>query len=339
VEPTSHHAVAAEDSGRARVRYAVVGSSELGARALWAAARPDCGYEIAALHPSRASFESYSALLASGAIDAVYLGIPGGRSFDYALAALGAGVHVLCDELPSASAGQWNALARAARSHSVPAVLSTRSEHACVHRAASALARSDHLGALRSFSVVACTRRIETDSLVLECLGTARRVFGAEPDAVIAVSRSLYPSVLSVALHFAPDCLAFIACGFDRDPCLRYDIAACEGDVRVVAGPGCSGSDELFATVAGVRLERRFPRGDAFGSALARFASDLCEGVVPHTGSRAEADARMLAAIARVGASGTSVSLKSTAFEPVVARPARKRAPRIGGPSWVVQSQ
>jgi predicted dehydrogenase len=334
-----------EGSGRARLRYGVVGSSEVGARALWAAARAGCDYEISAIHPSRASFDSYRALLGSGVVDAVYLGIPGARSFDYALAALGAGVHVLCDELPSANGAQWSALARATRSRSAPPVLSTRSEHACIHRAATALARSEGFGSLRAFSAVACTRRIESDSLVLECLNAARRAFGAEPDAVVGVSRSLFPSVLSVALHFPPDCLAFIACGFDRDPCLRYDVSASEGDVRVVSAPGSSGSDELFATVAGVRLERRFARGDALGDALASFARDLSDGTALGIASRAQADARILDAIERAGASGSSVRLKASPFEPVGGRTARRHAPGAraaqssSAASWAAQSQ
>jgi predicted dehydrogenase len=63
------------------------------------------------------AFGDYDALLGSGEVDAVYIGIPHGLHFEYASRALRAGIHVVCEKPLTMTAAEAEELGRLARAH------------------------------------------------------------------------------------------------------------------------------------------------------------------------------------------------------------------------------
>jgi hypothetical protein len=279
------------------VRFGVLASSEVASRALCAGARARSEYQVGAILPVDASVRSYGRLLESAAIDAIYLGAGVARAFDYALAAVASGVHVLFEDMPTATPDEWDALACVTQMHEPPSLLASGPMVAQANRAASAIARSGRLGVLRWYSAVACTRDGDLPTLVLECVNRARELFDADPIEVLAVDRCENPRVLSVALRFTHDQLAFVSCGFERPTSFRHDIAGTEGDVKVSSTPS-SDSDEILANISGVSRRHRVERSSGLESALSQFAHDIRYKPLRHsTPEMARSNARILNAI------------------------------------------
>lgn len=294
-----------------QLRYACVGSLDQTTEALCAAARPESEFEMTAVLSRGASFASYSNLLGNPALEAIYLGMTPTRAFPYVRAAVDAGLHVLCEAMPSASAADWDALALAAAAQPKPPYFGCRSLLEPAHRAARSLGCSGKLGELRSFSAVWCARETDTDSLVLECLRHARDFFQEEPTEVLAASRSVTSCATSVVVKFRSDRLGVLACGFDAQPSFRYDLSASCGELRLLSAPTESSADEVAATIAGVSLETRFPHAGGFGFAVDQFTRDVRTARVPSSLAReAHANARMLEAIECASREERSVRLK-----------------------------
>ncbi len=291
-----------------RVRFGVVAPSALAAEALWAVARPGSDSEVAAIQSENASFDSYRALLADTTIDAVYLGFCAPRLTRYVAAALEAGVHVLCEEAPAASLGEYEAMARAARRHASNAIVACRGALSPVHRSAADLAQARLLGDLQLFSAVACSPRANPDVLAAACMSQARRIFQDEPCQVLSTTRCAQTAYVSVALRFPGDRLAVFACGAAPRASLRYDVVGSHGQLRVRSSSADRGHDELSTTLSGVTTRRYFPRADAFAAELARFSASLFtrSALAPKL-RETHANARILAAIGRASRQGRSV--------------------------------
>lgn len=296
---------------QSRVRFGVVASSALAAEALRAAARPGSDSEVVAIQVEDAPFDGYRELLASAAIDAVYLGSCAPRLLSYVVAAIEAGVHVLCEEPPAACPSDYEALARAARGHASKPIVACRRTLSPVHRTAADLVDSRLLGEPHLFSAVACSPQGNPDVLAAECISQARRIFHAEPCQVLSTARCEWTAYVSVGLRFAGGRLALLACGSAQRASFRYDVVASHGQLRVCSAPGERGHDELYTTLAGVTTQRRFPREDAFAAELSRFsASLLTRSALASTLRDALANAPILSAIGEASRQGTSVRLK-----------------------------
>ncbi|HEY8122041.1 MAG TPA: Gfo/Idh/MocA family oxidoreductase [Myxococcota bacterium] len=301
-----------------------MGPSDLTAAAVWAVARPGSDSEVVAIQPASASFEDYCALLAETPIDAVYLGVRAPFLLRYAVAALEAGLHVLCEEPPAISAAEHGTLVAAARARRRVPIVAWRGAFTPVHRAAVELARSRLLGDLRVFSAVACASSGSADVLVAACLAQARRVFREDPREVLGTARCSVTSFVNVGLRFSGERLALFACGTDRRASLRYEVVGSHGQLRVDCGAAERGHDDLYATIAGVTTQRRFARESAFAAEIAQFSAGVLRqrAVVP-TLREALANARVLEAIAEASRQGRSVLMAARE----VAKPRRAWLP------------
>src|ERR1051325_4045546 len=65
------------------------------------------------------SYEQYDELLASGAIDAVYIALPNSLHAEYAERAARAGVHVLCEKPMAITEAECELMSQVAREHRV----------------------------------------------------------------------------------------------------------------------------------------------------------------------------------------------------------------------------
>ncbi len=296
---------------RDRVRYGIVCPGDHATAAIWAAAPTGGDCELAAIQPADASFDSYRALLADEAIDAVYLGYRAPLLLRYVVAALEAGVHVLCEEPPAASPNECEAMVHAARSHKTPPIVVCREALSPVHRAAAELARSGLLGDLRVFSAVACSSAASADVLADACVSQARQIFRDEPCEVLATTREELPATVSVALRFQGERLALFAYGFDPCASFCYDVVGSHGQLLVDSAPANNGHDELYATIAGVTRRHRFSRADALAAELAQFSARVLARDAQPNAREALANTRILAAIGRASRQGSGVRLRS----------------------------
>lgn len=301
------------------VRFGVLASPEIASAAICDGARSQARYSIAAILPLNASFQSYCRLLESATIDAVYLGEGTERSFERALASVASGIHVLYEQMPTATPDDWHALACVARASKVPVLIGDRSLLAPANRAASSLARSGKLGDLTSYSAVVCTPGGDLPARVLACVNHARELFDSEPLEVLAATRCEHPRVLSIALRFATGQLAFASCGFDRPSHVRYDIMGADGDVRVAWSPSSSSPDEILATISGVSSAHDLDRSSGLGFSMSQFACEVSRArIVDSTQRFARSNARILEAIKQACRAEQSVRVEGL-LDPEVA--------------------
>lgn len=113
---------------RERVRWGVLGNARIarlcvipaiqkscnGLCSAIASRSPDTAQEVAAQHSIPHVYGSYEALLADPAIDAVYIPLPNHLHKPWALAAFGAGKHVLCEKPLALNVGEAQQMAQAA---------------------------------------------------------------------------------------------------------------------------------------------------------------------------------------------------------------------------------
>ena len=293
-------------SARTCVRYGVAGPSEISATALERVAPSGSDWEVAAVQSPTASFASYRELLGSGRIDAVVLTHRAPQLLRYVVAALEAGVHVLCGEPAAASPADCDALARAARSHTRPLIVASRTALSPVNRAAAEHARL--LGDLRVFSEVTCSTETSASVLAAACVSRARQFFREEPSEVLGATRCKLPSVVSATLRFSGERLALFACGFDRRASSRYDVVGSRGHLRACSAPLDRDDDELYVTIDGVTTQHRFSRASAFASELTEFSARVLTQRAPApTAREALANGRVLAAIEQASSQDSSV--------------------------------
>src|SRR6201999_3445393 len=95
--------------------------------------------------PRLVPYEGYDELLASGAIDAVYLVLPNTLHADYAVRAAEAGVHVLCEKPMATTERECRQMIEAARAGGVKLMIGYRLHFEAANLAAVELARSGKL--------------------------------------------------------------------------------------------------------------------------------------------------------------------------------------------------
>src|SRR5436190_19737917 len=96
-------------------------------------------------------YEDYPRLLASGAVDAVYIALPNSMHRDYTVRAAEAGVHVLCEKPMAASEVDCEAMIQSARFHKVKLMVAYRLHFDRANLEAVELIRARRIGEPRYF--------------------------------------------------------------------------------------------------------------------------------------------------------------------------------------------
>ena len=172
---------------RAPVRFAVVGLGDIAQRAVLPAFAHARGKAtLAALVSGGAKkrrvlgpryqgaitcgYDEYDELLGSGAVDAVYLALPNQMHKDFALRAVAAGVHVLCEKPMATTVADARAMTRAAQRAGVHLMVAYRLHFDPATLRAIALARDRRAGELRIFASV-FSSPVERGDIRLERVG------------------------------------------------------------------------------------------------------------------------------------------------------------------------
>jgi xylose dehydrogenase (NAD/NADP) len=188
---------------------------------------------------------SYEALLADPDVEAVYVPLPNGLHFEWTLAALEAGKHVLCEKPLSPRVAEVERCFDAAERHGLVLSEGFMWRH---HPQTDTLVRLvDRIGELRlvratfSFSLerpgdVRLDAALDGGAVLdvgCYCVSAAR-LFGGEPERVSAEAVMTGGGVdirFAAAMHLPGDVLAEFDCGFDMPPRDELEIVGSEGSL------------------------------------------------------------------------------------------------------------
>jgi predicted dehydrogenase len=264
-------------------------------------------------------YHRYDELLATGAVDAVYIAVPNDLHADYAIRAARAGVHVLCEKpiagssvdaerMITACAGAGVKLMIAYRLHFEEANLSAIE---VVNRGT--IGEPRYLSALFSQQIVPGNTRTRSvhhggplRDLGIYCINAARYVFRDEPTEVTAFAAQkgddqrfaeIHEQVGAV-LRFPGDRLAQITCSFGAAEQSSYTVVGTRGSLCVSPAYGASTDLAWELTVDGKTKKKIFKKRDQVAPELIEFASCILEDRAPGaSGREGLADLRVIEAI------------------------------------------
>jgi predicted dehydrogenase len=296
---------------RARLRTIVSGDAargrELGARYLLARTW---------------SYAEYEALLASGAVDAVYIDAPVAMRREHAVRAARAGVHVLCEKPMAATERDCVAIIDAAREARVKLMVADCLRFDPANVGAKDTVESGVIGELRSLTS-SVARGLPRDAdrdrdadpcagptfdAALECVSTARRLFRDEPVGVMAIQasvdeclpRSAADETTAVVLRFPRGRVATFVCSHGGARTSHLRLVGTRGELLVERAYCAEGERVHRLTVGDRSRERRFPMRDPFAGQLDHFAECVLEDRAPAaSGEQGLAEVRVLRALAR----------------------------------------
>jgi predicted dehydrogenase len=303
-------------TGNSRVVALVTGNAEK-AKALGAR------YGITRL----GGYDEYDKLLRGGEVDAIYLALPNTMHRDFAIRALNAGIHVLCEKPMAPSEDDCRAMIDAAEQSGAKLMIAYRLHFDEATLAAIEIARSGRIGEPRffasTFSQNVGERNHRTKSRFwagpLPDMGpypinTARKVFAAEPEEVVVLDASTrerrfaeVPEMAAVAMRFPGARLATFIVSFGAAAVDEYRIAGTAGDLRVSPGFGLKVAYRHYLTADGKTEEREFPLRDQFGGETQYFSDCILRDRRPEPdGAEGLADVRVLSAIDMAQRTGTA---------------------------------
>jgi predicted dehydrogenase len=293
------------------IRFGVLGAARIAPQALIGPARAVEGVRVqavAARDPARAQdfarkhgipivHARYATLIEDPEVDAVYIPLPNGHHTEWALRALAAGKHVLCEKPLAANAAEANRIAEAAEQAGAPVFMEAfhNRYHPLVQRMR-AIVESTELGALRAVDMVFRTPMLRREDIRFEyalaggatmdlgcyLINLLRFVSGEEPIVERAEADLLRPNVdkrmrASLRLPSGARVTMDVEMQARRFWDIRF-VARGESGLLSVVNPVLPGVAHLFTvrTRAGVRREW-FPRTPTYVYQLRAFVSAVRE--------------------------------------------------------------
>ena len=211
---------------------------------------PERGRTFAATHGAPVVHSAYEALLADPDVDVVYIALPNSLHAEWAVRALDAGKHVLCEKPLALTVDDVDAIiAAAARNDRIAAEGFMYLHHPQTERALE-LVRSGSLGqvqvvssAFSFFLTYPNDPRIDPDlgggslwDVGCYPVSISRRIAGEEPDAIAGYARFDERGVDRTfvgALHFPSGLLAHFESGFEAPDRERVEIVGSEATLTI----------------------------------------------------------------------------------------------------------
>jgi len=297
--------------------------------------------EVAGLYglspDSTYSYEQYDGLLASGNVDAVYIGLPNHLHCEYTMRAAREGVHVLCEKPMAVDERECEQMIEACETTSVQLMIAYRLHFEPANLEAVQIASSGKLGDLRIFNSTFC-QQVEDDNIRLKepqsrgggslydmgvyCINAARYLFRDEPIEVTANTANNgeqrfrgSPEMFSVVLRFPEERLATFVTSFGAASFSEYSLLGTRGWLRM--SPAYDYQEPLVCELKVGDEEparEKFRKRDQFGPELTYFSNCIQKGKEPEpSGVEGLADVRIVRAIIQAAETYQPVRLK--AFE------------------------
>jgi predicted dehydrogenase len=330
-----------------QIRYAVVGLGHLAQVAILPAfantknsqlvalvsGDPKKQYKMARMYdaPRLYSYDQYEECLAHD-VDAVYIVLPNHMHRNFAVRALKAGVHVLCEKPMAVTSKECREMMATARDNKCKLMIAYRLHFEKANLEAINLIRRDRIGKPRFFSSqfaqqvapenVRMTEPVKRGGgpiydMGVYCINAARYLFGAEPIEVLATSASMKEprfrhteEMTSVVLRFPEERLATFTASFGAADIGRYTLVGTKGTLT---------ADPAYEYAEGLKLQLKinektrnldFPKRDQFAAEISYFSDCILKNREPEpSGEEGLADVRIVEAIYESARSGKLVHL------------------------------
>jgi predicted dehydrogenase len=333
--------------GKRKIRYAVVGLGYISQIAVLPAfAHADKNSELTALVSDDAEklkklgrkyridllhhYDEYDDLLASGEVDAVYIGLPNHLHHEYTLRAARAGIHVLCEKPMAVTVEECEDMIRACQASDVKLMIAYRLHFEEANLKAIEIVNSGQIGEPRIFDSV-FTNQVKEGNIRLRretgggtlydigiyCINAARYLFRSEPLEVFAKSANNgeerfneIEEMTSAIMHFPGERLANFTCSFGAADVSAYQVVGTKGALRVDPAYEFSVGLKHTLTIDGKTRERAFPRRDQFGPELLYFSDCILNNKEPEpSGQEGMNDVRIIRALYRSVETGQSIRI------------------------------
>jgi predicted dehydrogenase len=333
--------------GGKKVRYAVVGLGDIAQASMLPGIKHTGNSELVALvtgDPEKArkvadqygvedtyGYDQFDAMLASGKVDAIYLATPNWRHAEFAIPALKAGIHVLCEKPLEVSVAQGEAIRAAADASSAKLMTAYRLHFEPGTLDAIEKIRDGQLGDLVAFTscfgqmVDPENHRTENgiEAGPLFDMGpypinAIRYLFGAEPLEVVSavgVRRSAeqaanFDDTLAVTLKMPGNRLAQFTVSYAMNNVNSLIIAGTEGSIQMSPAYGFGDAIEQNVTIGEKKSHESFKVTDQFGGEMKYFSDCILEGRDPEPDAEEGiADLRVIEGIVRALETGQPQTL------------------------------
>lgn len=361
-------------SGKKKVRYAVVGLGHIAQVAVLPAFAHAENSELAALVSNdpekleklgrrykvkaRFSYDQFDECLRSGIVDAVYIALPNHLHREYTERATRAGVHVLCEKPMAVTEEDCRAMIRAAEENGVKLMVAYRLHFQEASLKAIDLVQGGRLGDPRLFDSVFTVQVKQGDirlnprelgggplyDIGVYCINAVRNLFGAEPMEVVAFNSNngeprfqQCEEMTGAILRFpGRERLASFICSFNGADVSTYRVTGTKGELVVDPAYEYAGELKHRVTIDGRTRERTFPKRDQFAPELISFSECILTGAAPEpSGWEGLADVRVIRALYRSADSGQPVSLEPFTREDRPTLEQEIRRPPVNKPQLV----
>ena len=251
----------------------------------------------AARHGVPLSFGSYEALLASGAVDVVYVPLPNALHEAWSVRALEAGLPVLCEKPLACDAAGARVIAAAAERAGLPAAEAFMYRFHPLYDRLRDVLREGRIGRLVSVdaqftfllddpSEVPASAALGGGALLdvgCYCVNLARLVTGAEPLRAIAFERrGAVDDSLFGALEFSDGVVARLECSIESHERHRVEVAGTLGSI-VIDRPWFPGTDAASFRLRVGETEEivTAPGADGYRCEVEDFARACRSGTAP----------------------------------------------------------
>lgn len=275
-------------------------------------------------------YDGYDALLHSGNIDAIYLATPNSKHTDFAVKALEAGVHVLCEKPMAETEADCQKMIDASEKSGAKLMIAYRLHFEEATIEALETVREGTIGEPRIFNSVfaqqvsADNSRTTRDNWAgpLPDMGpypinAARQLFQDEPTEVFAFRASKpeprfseVEEMITAILRFPGERLATFTVSYGGNPVGQYRVIGTEGDLEVTPGYTFQAGLTHKLIVGEKKSEKNFSHTDHFGGETKYFSDCILDDRHPEPdGEEGLADVRVIKAIEKSLDTGTPVTL------------------------------
>ncbi|MDQ3025547.1 MAG: Gfo/Idh/MocA family oxidoreductase [Pseudomonadota bacterium] len=301
-------------------------------------------------------YAEYDTLLASGAVDAVYIALPNDQHRDYTVRAARRGVHVLCEKPLAVDERDCRAMIAACKRHRVKLMTAYRLHFERATLSALESVGRGLIGEERLF-ISSFTMDVEAPNIRLGdpdrgggtfydigiyCINAARHLFRAEPTEVFAATvgggAARSEESASAILRFPGGRLATFCVSFGTDRTSEYRIIGTKGSLRVEHGYELASGLEIHLTRGGKERRIAYRKRDQFAPELLHFSDCIARDRDPApSGDEGLADVRVIRALYLSAERGRPVRLapkrlrKQPTMRQEITRPPVRRMPRLVG--------
>lgn len=325
-----------------KVRYAVVGAGDITQSAMMPGIAHTGNSELTAIvtgDPEKAralaekygvehvySYEQFDELLASGQVDAIYIGTPNWRHAEFAIPALEAGIHVLCEKPLEISVEKAETIRAAERASAAKLMVAYRLHFEPGTLDAIERIRGGEIGTPIAFTSCfgqmldpanhRAQHGIEAGPLFDMApypINAIRYLFGAEPVAVEAAVAVRHPEAgfgdvddtYAVTLRMPGEALAQFTVSYYLNQVDSLIVAGTEGSIHMSPAYGFAKGIAHDRQVGEKQTHETFKTTDQFGGEMRYFSACILDGTDPEPDAEEGiADLRVIEGIVRALESG-----------------------------------